>query len=91
MIRCLIYARSSKDKGVSLDAPCLLTDGDGDKLYAVAKRGTGDIQAGGGGEGGSELIGGTGKYEGITGSCAYDTSYLPSGHVVTIADCTWKR
>ena len=91
IITCLVYARSSEDMVVSLDSPCLLTDGDGDKIYAAARREAGDIQAGGGGEGGVELIGGTGKYEGITGSCTYDTAYLPDNHIVTIADCTWER
>ena len=91
VIRCAVYARRSGDASVSLDSPCLLTDRDGDEVYARSKRDVGDIQVGGGGAGRTELIGGTGKYEGITGSCVYDTNYLPGDHIVSLVDCTWKR
>ena len=42
-------------------------------------------------EGRWELMGGTGKYAGVTGTCTYETSYLSLDRVVTEADCTWER
>lgn len=40
---------------------------------------------------GGILRGGTGKYEGITGSCSYVTEYLEGARVVVIGDCSWSR
>ena len=38
-----------------------------------------------------EIMGGTGAYESISGSCTYDVDYLPDDWLVMIADCTWQR
>ena len=32
-----------------------------------------------------EIVGGTGAYEGISGSCTYDVDYLPDNWVVLVA------
>ena len=90
IVSCVILARTS-ESGVDLEAPCTMTDGEGDHLYHVAKRSSGDIKEGGGGEGRVEFLGGTGKYAGISGTCSYETAYLPDNHSVTIADCSWQR
>ena len=50
-----------------------------------------DTAAGGGGDGRWQLMGGTGKYAGVTGTCTYDTSYLTQERVVTEAKCAWER
>ena len=87
---CLVFS-SSSDGSLSLQAPCVDTDTSGDILYSRAVRGQGDVGAGGGGEGVWELLGGTGKYKGITGTCSYETEYLEGGVLVVIADCTWSN
>ena len=61
-----------------MQAPCVDTDTSGDILYSRAVRGEGDVSAGGGGPGVWELLGGTGKYAGVTGTCSYETEYLES-------------
>ena len=78
---CLVFSRSS-DGGISLEAPCVNVDDDGDRLYSVARRDQGTIGAGGGGGGRWELHGGTGKYAAVTGRCTYQTQYLDDGWLV---------
>ena len=90
VIRCVVYARDTGE-GMSLEAPCTTTDGSGDRWYTLSHRSAGDMAAGGGGEGRWELMGGTGKYAGVTGACSYETSYLTLDLVVTEAECTWER
>ena len=87
---CILYSRMS-EAGIDLKAPCTTTDADGDRMYLMSRRETGDIQDGGGGLGKAEIIGGTGKYAGIRGTCSYDTEYLPDNRIVTSARCDWKR
>ena len=90
LIRCVFYAKSTAE-GVSLEAPCTTTDASGDRWYTLSHRSAGDIAAGGGGEGRWQLMGGTGKYAGVTGTCTYDTSYLTEDRVVTVGTCAWER
>ncbi|MDE2962449.1 MAG: hypothetical protein OXU26_00930 [Acidobacteriota bacterium] len=87
---CIIYVRMSED-GIDLMAPCTTIDADGDRMFMLSRRESGDIQDGGGGLGRAEIIGGTGKYAGISGSCSYDTEYLPDNRIVTSARCDWKK
>ena len=70
---------------------CTMTDASGDSWFALVKRSVGDIEEGGGGAGRWELVGGTGKYAGVSGSCPYETQYLPGNRLVSIADCTWQK
>ena len=87
---CLVFS-SSVDGSLSLlEAPCADTDASGDILYSRAVRKEGEVVAGGGGPGVWELLGGTGKYAGVTGTCSYETEYLEDV-LVTIADCTWSK
>ena len=88
--RCLVLARTSS-AGLDLNAPCTMTDSDGDHLYMEALRRSGDIEAGGGGDGRFTLQGGTGKYAGLSGDCPYETEYLAGERVVTEMNCTWRR
>ena len=87
---CLVYARKTK-KGVHLEAPCAFTDAAGDKLWLIARRSMGDIQVGGGGRGVQRIVGGTGKYAGVTGNCPYRTDYLPDKWLVSKSTCSWSR
>ena len=45
---CLVFTRST-EVGISLQAPCVNVDEAGDRLYSVALREQGTIEAGGGG------------------------------------------
>ena len=87
---CLVYARSS-DSGLELEAPCTFTDSDGDAWYGLARRRAGDVAAGGGGQGSQRIVGGSGKYAGVTGDCPYTTAYLPDNWTVSTATCQWQR
>lgn len=72
-------------------AACTLTDASGDSWFSLAKRSVGDIEEGGAGAGQWELMGGTGKYAGLSGNCPYDVEYLLGNHLVSTAECTWQR
>lgn len=88
---CLVYSRNSAD-GLSIEAPCVFGDAAGDMLQTYATRSQGTLAAvGGGGEGTWKLLGGTGRYAGITGSCAYQTEYLAGDRLVVHSDCSWSR
>ncbi len=87
---CLALAKMS-DAGADIDSYCTMADASGDNWYSMAKRVAGDIREGGGGPGRWELMGGTGKYAGISGACSYVTEYLPENHLVSTLDCTWER
>lgn len=87
---CLAYAKKS-DVGIDLEAPCAFTDSDGDTWYVMAKRQAGDVTVGSGGQGSQRLVGGTGKYAGVTGNCPYTTSYLPDNWLVSVSACEWRR
>ena len=87
---CLVYGKKSTG-GVDLEAPCVFTDSSGDKWYLLAKRSAGDTAVGGGGKGNQRIVGGTGKYAGITGNCPYETRYLPDKWLVSTSTCTWQK
>ena len=90
LIKCMVYAKSTAE-GMNLEAPCTTTDASGEQWYTLSHRSGGDLSEGGGGGGRWELMGGTGKYAGVTGSCTYETSYLAENQVVTEAKCAWQR
>ena len=81
-MKCVVYGRISAS-GVSVEAPCKATASTNDELYLLSKR-TGKT-------GRSELLGGTGKYEGIAGACDYEVARVSPRVNVTTARCIWKR
>ena len=89
-ITCVVYAKST-EAGIDLDAPCTMTAPSGDQWYTHSKRRAGNVEEGGGGPGTLDILGGTGVYEGISGTCTYDVGYLPDNWVSMIADCTWQQ
>jgi len=89
LFECIVFARKSA-AGMDLEAPCTSTDPSGDKVFSVAKRRSGDVSSGSA-EGRSELLGGTGKYSGLTGSCTYRVDFLPGNRLVTISKCQWQK
>ena len=90
LARCLAYSTVSAAR-VDIRGACTMTDASGDSLFALATRTAGDLQAGTGGAGRWELVGGSGKYAGIGGGCAYDVEYIPGDRLVSTMDCTWER
>ena len=90
LVACLVHAKRS-EAGLDLEAPCTHTDPSGDQWYVLATRKAGDTEAGGGGAGHRDLLGGTGKYAGVTGSCTYSTSYLTEKRSVSRSRCEWTR
>ncbi len=86
---CVVFSRSHAG-GLDLDAPCLFGDAADGMLYTYAVRKQGTVAVGGG-EGTWELLGGTGRYAGITGSCSYQAEYLEGDRVVVHSDCSWSR
>ncbi|MDE2789469.1 MAG: hypothetical protein OXI81_03480 [Paracoccaceae bacterium] len=90
-VTCVTLVRAS-EAGIDLEAPCTMTDGEGDHMYVLAKRRSGTIEGGGGGDGRYEILGGTGKFADVRGNCPYDTEYLnDSLHIVTRTECAWHR
>lgn len=89
-LECLVYSSRSESE-LSVVSPCVNTDQDGDRLYLLSVRSQGTIETGGGGEGESEIQGGTGKYEGLTGTCDYQTQYLAGGWAVSLRECVWTQ
>jgi hypothetical protein len=89
-LSALLYLKKSA-AGIDLESPVAITDSSGDTWYAVARRSAGDQAVGGGGAGRQEIAGGTGKYEGITGTCEYIVDYLPDNKLVTRSTCQWQR
>ena len=87
---CMIYSKRS-EVGLELEGPCVMTNAAGEKLFTLSKRTLGGIGAGQGGEGRWQLLGGTGKFAGITGSCSYETEYLEDDWLVTVGECEWER
>ena len=86
---CVVYATIS-ETDTDLRSACTMTDASGDTWFAVSKRSLGDID-GGGGAGQRELIGGTGKYTVVSGTCSCEVDYLPDNFVITTSDCTGKK
>ena len=87
---CMVYAKRS-EAGLELESSCVTTNAMGDKLFLLAQRTLGDVEVGRGGEGRLQLLGGSGKFAGVTGSCSYESRYLPDNWIVTTAECEWER
>ena len=62
-----------------------------DKIFAENNRKIGDIKTGTGGKGKSKIVGGTGKYLGITGECTYVVSYHTNVKMSSVQECTYKK
>ena len=86
---CIVSGRGSS-AGTELEAACTTTSPSGDMLFSSAtRRADGAAEEGGAGQ--LTLLGGAGSFEGIDGSCVYDTDYLTDTTYVTWAECTWER
>ena len=88
--KCQVYAKKSA-VGVDLEVPCILTDSSGDKWYLLVKGSAGDTASSDGDKGNQRIVGGTGKYAGVTGNCPYEVRYLPDKRLVSTSTCTWQK
>jgi len=86
---CAILARKTP-AGINLDADCTMTDGSGDKMFHHATRRAGETTQGSA-PGTDEILGGTGKYAGITGRCSYTVQFVPDNRGVSTVRCQWQR
>ena len=87
---CVVYAKKS-DAGMDLEAPCATTDASGDISFTISKRSAGDTETGGGGDGRQEIVGGTGKYAGVTGNCTYTVDYVADNRGIAVTTCEWQN
>ena len=62
-----------------------------DKYFTENNRKVGDIKKGTGGKGKSKIVGGTGKYAGITGECSYTVTYHTEDKMSSILDCSYSK
>ena len=76
---------------MDLEASGAQTDSSRDKVFFVAKRTAGDTAVGGGGTGHQQMTGGTGKYEGVSGTCEYTVDFLVDNRVTALGTCQWQR
>ena len=83
---CVYFVKKSPSS-FEIESDCAFTAPSGDKMFGVYRRKSGDNAPGTGGEGQFELLGGTGAYSGVSGTCPYKTTYLPANQVVTIIRC----
>ena len=90
LIACLVYGKRH-DERVDLEAPCTITVTSEDKWFMILLRDVGGITLGVAVEGRADILGGTGTYAGVTGSCTYTTEYLDDTWLVTSADCEWSK
>ena len=86
---CIAYGKVSAT-GTELVADCTTASPSDDMLFSAATRRV-DGAAEEGGTGQLTLLGGSGSFEGITGSCSYDINYLTATLYVSWAECTWQR
>jgi hypothetical protein len=83
-VRCLFYSQMADGK-LKGNGSCTEMDSDGDKVFSVFDAGTGA----------HTLLGGTGKYKGISGAASFTMKPLPApgpglGTIVVDHKVTWK-
>ena len=84
---CLVFVKKTA-RGIDNESPCTSTDSSQDKMFTLSRRRVGDMDTGG--QGKTEIQGGTGKFAGITGICSYRTTYLPGNRATSITKCEWQ-
>ena len=72
---------------LSTEGHSVRKDADGDEWYSRFERVT---EQGAQKIGRYELLGGTGKYHGLTGACTYEVSNVSGKRGVTLGTCKWR-
>ena len=77
-------------KGINLSSYSTISSANNsnDLMFGEGSRKAGDIKSGGKGK--STIIGGTGKYNGITGECEYEIKYHPNNKTSGITTCKYS-
>ena len=89
---CIILSKKNNEKNNSdLEAFCETIDlKSGDKTFSYNVRKEGTVESGSKGKGKQTIIGGTGRFKGITGVCNYTVKYLPEKKLTTVGTCDYK-
>ena len=93
LLTCSISSKKT-DASLDLTAPCNaveVTDGSEDKLHMRYERRQGDVTVGAQGAGQLYLLGGTGKYDGVTGVCDYKNEYVSDSMTAIVHHCKWSK
>lgn len=90
LIECIVFAKKSSS-GLDLEADCTSTFSSEDKVLWLSKRKSGDVVTGASGEGTTQILGGTGRFAGMTGQCRYKLDPLGGNRVVSISKCQWQK
>lgn len=90
MLRCVVYAEQRAESS-ELQAPCTWTDEAGDVIYTHSTRRAGDVATSSAADGTWELLGGTGRFANVSGTCPYSTQYLPNGYLIFRSECDWRQ
>lgn len=75
----VLYPKKSL-AGMDLERPDVTTDSSRDKWFMTARRNVG-----------GQEVGGTGKYEGLTGTREYHVNYLADNRIINQVSCQWAR
>ncbi len=83
---CMVYSKQNAAdlEFFDFESPCIMSYG-GDTLFTLTK-GVGTVA-----DVSLRIVGGTGKFAGITGSCSYQIEYLEDDWLATTAGCEWER
>ena len=73
---------------LDLISNCIQRDMSGNEFYTVAERKAGTADVGGGGAGVQKIVGGTGKYAGVTGNCTYAVKFLEAPWITVESTCS---
>ena len=93
VITCSVSSQKTADS-FELEAPCNaveVTDGSRDELYVTYQRSEGNVSTGNQAKGQMRILGGTGKYEDVNGTCNYNTEYISDDMLTAVSECAWKR
>ena len=93
VVTCAVSSEKTADS-FQLESPCSAVDvtgGNGDELYVTYERREGSVTSGNQAEGQMKILGGTGEYENVTGTCDYSTEYISDDTLTAVSECAWKR
>jgi len=88
--QCVQHSRKTPT-GFELEANCVAAFSSGESLWIRFRRKSGDLAGGTSASGIEEIIGGTGKFAGISGECDYRVDNLPNQWNVSFGKCRWHR
>jgi hypothetical protein len=88
--QCVQHSRKSAG-GFELESQCVSTFTGGDSVWIRFRRKSGDLAQGTSGRGVEDIIGGTGKFAGISGECDYKVDNLPNQWNIAFSKCRWHR